>query len=422
MVEAAQTQTNTTTETVTIVSPVKDSKVTTDVVAVSGQTKKNSKVTFWLNGKEVGDAITSEDGLFTKTLTDITQEKNLLQVQLLDGNNSVIAKSEEIVFEKAKDATGFYNLVVTPGTTLDTSTKMSLLVEGDPGMSSANVLIDGSSIVLTETQPGKYTADTVAPAKPGVYPLSVTLVTSLAQTIEKKDVASLTVTEPVKPTLVPRFVDVKSVVDGQKITFSFKVVDAPADLDKFKIAYGENADSLSQEVMTYSTGRIMGTGGVYTWYIDKLETKTYTFKIFGAKADNSLIPQFVSEPVVATIGKSAVAVANIANIVVKSEPGKSIMSWSPVECATSYNVYKITPSGDYVLVQNTKEPSYTIFLQQSGAIVREDFAVKALCADGAESPEYTRVSAVQTGPGMIAILVIISGILGILVLRKRSLS
>ena len=52
-VDAADTTGGTTTtETVTIVTPVKDSQITTDVIAVSGKTKKNSKVSFLLNGKD----------------------------------------------------------------------------------------------------------------------------------------------------------------------------------------------------------------------------------------------------------------------------------------------------------------------------------------------------------------------------------
>lgn len=86
------------------------------------------------------------------------------------------------------------------------------------------------------------------------------MVTSLGQTIDQKDVATLTVTEPVQPSLVPRFANIKTMTEGKKATFMFTVIDAPVDLDKFKIAYGENADSLSQEVMTYATGKIQGTG------------------------------------------------------------------------------------------------------------------------------------------------------------------
>jgi hypothetical protein len=420
-VDAADTTGGTTTtETVTIVTPVKDSQITTDVIAVSGKTKKNSKVSFLLNGKDEWTAVTDDSGLFTKTLSGITQDKNLLQVSLLDGANAVIAKSDEILFERAASTTGFYNLVITPSNTLEVSSKMSVLVEGEAGMATVSVSLDGTLLSLSEKEPGKYTADTVAPAKSGSYPLSVTMVSNLGQTTDKKDVAILSVTEPIKPVLMPRFANVKATTEWTKVTFQFEVIDAPADLDKFKIAYGESADALSKEVMTYSTGKIQGTGGVYSWYIDKLEAKTYTFKIFGAKVDNSLIGGLVSEPITATIGKDAVTVANVGTITVQSSAWKSTLSWDKVACALSYNVYKITPAGDYVLVQNVVDPSYTLHFQ-TGTVTREDFAVKALCEWGVESADFAKVSQVQTGPGAIAILIILSGIMGAVLLRKRSL-
>lgn len=421
-VEASTTTwTGNSTETVTIVTPIKDSKITSDIIAVSGKTKKNSKVALLLNWQDMGTAITDDEGLFTKTLSGVTQEKNLLQVNLLDGTNTVIASSEEILFERAVSTTGFYNLVVTPGTTVDTSSEISFLVEGEAGMSSVSVSIDWTLMTLTESQPGQYKWATRAPAKSGIYPLSVSMVNNLGQSTEKKDVVSLNVTDPVQPILIPRFSNIKIVTGTGRAVFTFEVIDAPADLDKFKIAYGESADSLSQEVMTYSTGKIQWTGGVYTWYIDKLEPKTYTFKIFGAKADNSLIPQFASEPITATIGSDTVAVANVGAITVQSEGGKSILSWSPVSCALSYNIYKVSPAGDYSLVQNTKEPTYTVYFQ-TGSVTHDDFAVKALCANGVESADFTKVSQVQTGPGLIAILIILSGIMWAVLLRKNSLS
>lgn len=402
-------------------TPIKDSSITTDMVAVSGKTKKNSKIAFTLNGKDMGTAITDESGLFTKTLSGATQDKNLLQVNLLDGSNAVIAKSEEIIFSRATSTAGFYNIVITPGTTVDTSTPLTLLVEGDAGMVSASVGLDGSLITLKENQPGKYSTQTSAPSKSGSYLISVSMVNTLGTTIDKKDIATLIVNDPVKPVLIPRFSDIKTVTDGTRVTFSFSVIDAPIDLAKFKIAYGESADSLSQEVMTYSTGQIIGTGGVYSWYIDKLDAKTYTFKIFGARADNSLVPLFVSEPIVANVSKSAVVVANVGAVTVTSAPGKSIMSWAAVECAVSYNVYKLTTAGDYTLVQNTKEPTYEIYLN-TGSTSVGDFAVKAICADGVESADFTQVAQVQTGPAATAILIIIAGILGAVILRKKSLS
>jgi hypothetical protein len=139
------------------------------------------------------------------------------------------------------------------------------------------------------------------------------------------------------------------------------------------------------------------------------------------KSDNSLIPLLVSDPIVSTLGQDASTVANVSDIVVKSEAGKSVLSWTPVTCALSYNVYKISAAGDYALVQNVKEPSYTVFFQ-TGSSLSEDFAIKALCAGGIESADFTQVAKVQTGPGATAVLIIIAGILGAVILRKKTLS
>ena len=191
---------------------------------------------------------------------------------------------------------------------------MSVLVEGESGMSSVSVSVDGALISLAEKEPGKYTADTVAPAKAGSYPVSVSMLSTLGQSIEKKDVTTLTITEPIQATLVPRFLNLKAITTGNRVTFSFEVVDEPETLSKFKIAYGESADALTQEVVTYTKDKIQGTGGVYSWYIDKLEAKSYTFKVFGVQADSSLIPEFFAEPVTVTIGSDSVSVANVGEI------------------------------------------------------------------------------------------------------------
>lgn len=123
-------------------------------------------------------------------------------------------------------------------------------------MSSVAVSIGGALISLSEKEAGKYSADTVAPAKSGSYPISVSMVSTLGQSIEKKDVTTLTITEPTQVTLVPRFLNLKATTTGKRVTFSFEVVDEPETLSKFKIAYGESANALSQEVVTYTKDKI----------------------------------------------------------------------------------------------------------------------------------------------------------------------
>lgn len=82
------------TETVTITTPEKGSQITGNSVMVSGKTKKNSKVILILNAVEVATLVSDDTGIFTKNLTDITQATNILKVNVLDGNNSIIGSSE----------------------------------------------------------------------------------------------------------------------------------------------------------------------------------------------------------------------------------------------------------------------------------------------------------------------------------------
>ncbi len=67
-----------------IVSPAKNSKITSDVVIVSGKTRKNSKVSLSVNGKDMGAVLSDESGVFTKSISGITQDSNILSASLID--------------------------------------------------------------------------------------------------------------------------------------------------------------------------------------------------------------------------------------------------------------------------------------------------------------------------------------------------
>jgi CRISPR/Cas system CSM-associated protein Csm4 (group 5 of RAMP superfamily) len=76
---------------------------------------------------------------------------------------------------------------------------------------------------------------------------------------------------------------------------------------------------------------------------------------------------------------------------------KTVLSWDALSGALSYNVYRLSASKDYELVENVKANSYTLYLS-SGSLVYQDFAVKALCDDKTESSVPATASRVQTGP------------------------
>jgi uncharacterized membrane protein len=54
-------------------------------------------------------------------------------------------------------------------------------------------------------------------------------------------------------------------------------------------------------------------------------------------------------------------------------------------------------------------------------VTYDNFVVKALCDEKTESKNYSSMSKVQSGPGMISIIVIISAIFGVIILRRRAI-
>ena len=426
-VDPAAVTTPTLDQNVTIITPENDTKITGDMLMVSGKTRKNSKITLMLNGQAAGTVVSDDSGIFTKNLTGLTQENNILVANLIDGTNTTISSSPEIRFGRVVITASMYGVVISPSATVESSSPIEIIVDATPDLAEITVSLDGSILTASEDTTGKYSIKTVAPQKWGTYKLMITQKDSLGQSKTFDSPTSLTVTENLTvptpaptTTPIPTFKNVKTTTEWSRVVFDFAIENAPSDMTSFKIAYGKNADSLTQEVTTLTIDKIASkvNSGSYTWYIDKVPTDTYTFKIFGRTASGTLISGLVSEPIVATLGKDSCTIGNVAGLTVATDASKSIISWTTLTGATSYNLYKVSAAGDYSIFQNTKESNYTLYLS-SGAVTYENFVVKALCDDSTESKEYSSMSRVQSGPGMVAIIVIISAIFGALLMRRR---
>jgi hypothetical protein len=409
-------------EAISITVPEKGSTVTSDTITISGKTKKNSKVIVKLNAKELGNTQTNEDGTFTYKLSGINQQSNILSASVVDGSNVVIGTIDS-QFNYWVKAPTYYNLSIAPAKEVDGGTGITLMIDAEPGLSEVTLMIDGALLTTKEQSPGKYTIPTVSPIKAGSYPIQVTLKNILAQSTTKPDAGILVVKEPVivAPPPVPKsmFKDVKMVSEGSRININFFVENLPKDVVAFKIGYGESANSLSKEVMTLPREKIQRPDGSYNWYIDKLEPKNYTFKIFWVLSGGLIEPSLSSEAMSALIGKWSCSIGNIGNVKVMTGDDKTVLSWDALSGALSYNVYRLSAAKDYELVENVQSNSYTLFLS-SGSIVYQDFAIKALCDDRTESSVPATASRVQTGPWLLAILVAFSALLGIIFLRRRA--
>lgn len=115
-----------------------------------------------------------------------------MTVSVLDGNNAVIG-SAETQFGFAGRMPTYFNTSIKPGLEVPSGTGITITVDAEPGLTSVSVLIDGTTLPAREDSPGKYTVSTVSPARPGSYPIEVSLKNILAQTTNKPDAAVLQV-------------------------------------------------------------------------------------------------------------------------------------------------------------------------------------------------------------------------------------
>jgi hypothetical protein len=420
----APTTPSTLSEKVSIISPESGTILSSDSIEVVGTTKKNSKVQLWLSSSLITTVTSDDQGQFIASLKNITQSENILQVKVLDGNDKVIGESQKIVVKKWEDTWSIKNFSVKQGLSVEAKSSLDVSFEAQPKLSEVRVMLGDFVENFKETKDGVYEGKLVAPSATGSYDVSVTIKNDLGKSTTVPKAATLKVIASTAPAKTEaKFENIKIEQQGSKLNFQFNVVNPPAELSKFKILYGTGKDALTTERITYDRSKI-GSGGLYTWYIDGVSPATYFVKVSALDKDGAEISGLISsiQEVAMTLnaaGSQACIVGDVGGIKVISEKWVSIISWKSVENSKGYKVYKKSGSGELEFVADTKDPMYKIYIA-SGAIKYEDFAIKALCSDGKTlSPNIGMATKVQTGPGLMAAMLLIALIGGYWYVRRQ---
>lgn len=420
----APTTPSTLSEKVSIISPESGTILSSDSIEVVGTTKKNSKVQLWLSSSLITTVTSDDQGQFIASLKNITQSENILQVKVLDGNDKVIGESQKIVVKKWEDTWSIKNFSVKQGLSVEAKSSLDVSFEAQPKLSEVRVMLGDFVENFKETKDGIYEGKLVAPSATGSYDVSVTIKNDLGKSTTVPKAATLKVIASTAPAKTEaKFENIKIEQQGSKLNFQFNVVNPPAELSKFKILYGTGKDALTTERITYDRSKI-GSGGLYTWYIDGVSPATYFVKVSALDKDGAEISGLISsiQEVAMTLnaaGPQACIVGDVGGIKVISEKWISIISWKSVENSKGYKVYKKSGSGELEFVADTKDPMYKIYIA-SGAIKYEDFAIKALCSDGKTlSPNIGMATKVQTGPGLMAAMLLIALIGGYWYVRRQ---
>ncbi len=263
-------------ETVTITSPDNNSEIPSDSVNTTGTAKKNSKIQIFLNGKQVGESQTSEDGTFIYELTKLEQEQNVLQVKLLDGTDTVIGESVKVSFKITTGGPIFNTLTIKEGKNVTTGTLLNVEISAEAKLKEVTATLGDSTGTFTETTDGIYNGTLTAPSATGSFQISVSLTNDLGKITIKEAAETIETIE-----LPNLFKNIKSEMIAKKVIFTFGLENEPTDLVKFKFQYGTESGALTKESITFEKEKIKTRSGSYSWYIQDLDPQTKYFRILG---------------------------------------------------------------------------------------------------------------------------------------------
>jgi hypothetical protein len=243
------------TESVTITSPDNNSTLGSSNFSVVGATKKSSKVQLFINSAKALEGQSDEKGAFVFEVKNTNQIKNILSVKVLDGTDKVIGESPKVTVSAGSEGPEFKSIKLS-ATTATAGSKIGVTVDATPGLKTVTLSAGTALVTLAESAvAGIYTGDIIVPSEAGATPVDVSLKSDLGKETVKIAATTLNVVVP-----LVTYKNIKSEVAGSKVTLTFEVENAPADLAKFEIAYSKsNTGPLAKAA---SSANIAGTSAV----------------------------------------------------------------------------------------------------------------------------------------------------------------
>jgi hypothetical protein len=234
---SGETPVTTGTESVTITSPDNNSTLGSSNFSVVGVTKKSSKVQLFINGIKALEGQSDEKGAFIFEVKNTNQIKNTLSVKVLDGTDKVIGESSKVTISAGSEGPEFKSIKLS-APTATAGSKVSVTVDATPGLKTVTLSAGTALVTLAESAvAGIYTGEIIAPSEAGETPVDISLKSDLGKETVKTAATRLTVVAP-----LVTYKNIKSEVTGSKVTFTFEVENAPADLSKFEIAYSKTSN------------------------------------------------------------------------------------------------------------------------------------------------------------------------------------
>ena len=370
---------------VKIITPSKNEIITSDTLTVAGQAKnyKNSKVQVLIDKKVVAEGLVGNDGSFQIDVSDIKNWDHTLQVQVLDLNNKVVAKSDEIPFTAKVNETLFKKIEILPSNQVSQGTKVTVNVSVDSKVNSAVLHITNyGDFPMDRASTTSFTTQLVANT-PGKFDVNLTLTTADGKTKNYDNIAKLVVLEKIGIGAVQFDRDNHE----NKIDLTWKFT---GQIPAFKVEYGTGKNALTNsKIVKENKFTIENIDSALTYYV----------KITPVDANGNQIGDS-SKLIVIEPNMQKAATCKIDNIKVNvvRKNGSNYLVWDKVPGASKYIVYEGDTSDKLTATATVTGTSYKLPFDPNAKKVKYSyFAVKASCDDGSLK-QIGNVKKVKTGP------------------------
>ncbi len=260
----------TTTETVTLISPVPGGIEKNSIanIMASAPALPNAPYEIYIDNTAVSQWTTNANGDISAYVSGITEWDNTLQIKILNANNEVIGESEVVSFtyQPIKDGV-FNNIKITPSWQLKQWEKASFTVNSSDSVTSAQLkLSDGKSIPMDKKSPWVFTKDVVMDTEWNLQ-VNVDLIV-LWQTKSYSGVATIMVE---KGTAIGKIRLYSDSIDKTKLNVTREII---GNTPQYKLDYGTSKNDLNLTT-TVQTNEIvinnLNIGDIYYFQITPLD-------------------------------------------------------------------------------------------------------------------------------------------------------
>lgn len=406
------TETQNTTDTITIISPIIWGIEKNNIanVMANAPTLQNAPYQIYVNNTSVAQWMTTVNGEISAYVSGIEEWENILQIRITNANNQIIGESPIVNFQYEPIKDGVFNSIkITPTWKIKQWDKISIEVNTSESVTSAKIKVsDGKSLPLEKTSAGIFKKEVMMDTK-GNLDLDIDLIV-LWQTKSYTWVAKIIVEEGMGIGKIRLYADS---IDKSKLNVTWEAL---GNIAQYKINYGTSKNNLDLSVVVKTKEIIIEN--LIIW-------QTYYFQITPLD-ENGTPSGTTSEITEAKIGEDMSCVVVGIQVSTGQIGDKYYLIRSAVNNIEKYVIYRsefATTESSHM--QKIGETTGTTFEYPFNKLSKKEayayYLIEWICKDGT-TLKIDSVKKIVVGPTENIILIILISLFGYVVYKLYGFS